>query len=189
MYKQILENAKSQIGKRGHKAGLGGVHCGGEGPHWAVVPSKKKKRKNDARCRNPRESYRRDKVSPVSYCYFVLVHFLRLWVRHTQTTCLETTCSGMCVMWSRWRVGITQGQLWRTQLPQYSWVSLSGLVASTRSRRSFGKISTGKCPQIRGTGRPRTWEDIIKMNFWIASYEDVWWIEVDENYVRWHVCF
>jgi len=78
MYKQILENAKSQIGKRGHKAGLGGVHCGGEGPHWAVVPSKKKKRKNDARCRNPRESYRRDKVSPVSYCYFVLVHFLRL---------------------------------------------------------------------------------------------------------------
>ena len=45
MYKQILENAKSQIGKRGHKAGLGGVHCGGEGPHWAVVPSKKKKKK------------------------------------------------------------------------------------------------------------------------------------------------
>jgi len=79
MYKQILVNATSQIGKRGHKTGLGEVHCRGEGPHCAVVPSKKKKkRKNDARCRNPGESDRRDKISQVSYSYFVLVYFLRL---------------------------------------------------------------------------------------------------------------
>jgi hypothetical protein len=77
VYKQILVNAKSQIVKRRHKTGLGEVHCRDEGPHWAVVPSKKKK-KNDARCRNPGESDRRDKISQVSYCYFVLVYFLRL---------------------------------------------------------------------------------------------------------------
>lgn len=61
--------------------------------------------------------------------------------------------------------------------------SVCRLVASTTSRINFGKISTSKCPQLRGNGRPRTWEDIIKMNFWIASCEDVWWNEVDENYV------
>jgi hypothetical protein len=28
-----------------NQSGLGSVHYGGEGPHWAVVPSKKKRRK------------------------------------------------------------------------------------------------------------------------------------------------
>jgi hypothetical protein len=42
-YKQILINAKLQVGKICQKQGrLEEVHEGG-GPHWSVVPSKKKK--------------------------------------------------------------------------------------------------------------------------------------------------
>jgi hypothetical protein len=50
LYKQILKNAKLQIGERGQTAELTERGPGGEGSHWTVVRGRRRRRRIYLRC-------------------------------------------------------------------------------------------------------------------------------------------